>query len=79
MPEYGKALETAADPIRRSKAVEFGGKLFRRPSRAIRSTTSPSGITGPEREAIAQGVRSRLDDLMANVTRTISGWRHGRS
>lgn len=71
VPEYGKALETAADPIRRSKAVEFGGKLLSSAVTRDQVDDFAKGITGPEREAIAQGVRSRLDDLMANVTRTI--------
>ncbi len=70
VPEYGKALETAADPIRRSKAVELGSKLLSPSMTRDQVDEAVSGMTGPERDALAQGVRSRLDDLMANVTRT---------
>lgn len=71
VPEYGKALETAADPIRRSQAVELGSKLLSPSMTRDQVDEAVRGMTGPEREALAQGVRSRLDDLMANVTRTV--------
>lgn len=71
VPEYGKALETAADPIRRSKAVEFGSKLLSPSTTRDQVDEFARGLTGPERDAAAQGIRSRLDDLMANVTRTV--------
>ena len=71
VPEYGKALETAADPIRRSKAVELGSKLLSPAMTRDQVDQAVSGMTSPERDALAQGVRSRLDDLMANVARTV--------
>lgn len=71
VPEYGQALETAADPIRRSQAVEFGSRLLSTGTTRDQVAEFTQGITGPERDAIAQGVRSRIDDAMANVTRTI--------
>lgn len=71
VPEYGKALETAADPIRRSKAVELGAGLFSPSMTRDQVREAARGMTSPEREAVAQGVRSQMDDLMANVTRTI--------
>ncbi|WP_192248459.1 hypothetical protein [Mesorhizobium caraganae] len=71
VPEYGTALETAADPIRRSKAVELGSKLLSPSMTRDQVSEAVSGMTGPEKDALAQGVRSRLDDLMANVTRTV--------
>lgn len=71
VPEYGKALETAADPIRRSQAVELGSKLLSPSMTRDQVDEAVRGMTGPERDALAQGVRSRLDDLMANVTRTV--------
>lgn len=71
VPEYGTALETAADPIRRSKAVEFGSKLFSQATTRDQVDEFARGLTGPERQAAAQGIRSRLDDMMANVTRTV--------
>jgi len=71
VPEYGAALETAADPIRRSKAVELGSKLLSPAMTRDQVSEAVQGMTGPEKDALAQGVRSRLDDLMANVTRTV--------
>jgi hypothetical protein len=71
VPEYGQALETAADPIRRSKAVEFGSKLLSSATTRDQVDEFARGLTQPERDAAAQGIRSRLDDLMANVTRTV--------
>lgn len=71
VPEYGKALETAADPIRRSKAVDLGSKLLSPSMTRDQVDEAIRGMTGPERDALAQGARSRLDDAMANVTRTV--------
>lgn len=71
VPEYGQALETAADPIRRSQAVDLGSKLLSPSMTRDQVGEAVQGMTGPEREALAQGARSRLDDLMANVTRTV--------
>lgn len=71
VPEYGKALETAADPIRRSKAVELGAKLLSPSLTRDQALQSLAGMTKAERQALAQGVRSRIDDVMANVTRTV--------
>lgn len=71
VPEYGTALETAADPIQRSKAVELGSKLLSPSMTRDQVNEAVRGMTGPEKDALAQGVRSRLDDVMANVTRTV--------
>lgn len=71
VPEYGKALETAADPIRRSKAVDLGSKLLSLSMTRDQVGEAIRGMTAPERDALAQGIRSHIDDLMANVTRTI--------
>lgn len=71
VPDYGTALETAADPIRRSKAVDLGSQLLSPSMTRDQVAESVAGMTGPEKDALAQGVRSHLDDLMANVTRTV--------
>lgn len=70
VPEYGKALETAADPIRRSKAVELGSKLLSRSMARDEAAMAARGMTGPERQGVLQGVRGQLDEAMANVQRT---------
>lgn len=71
VPEYGNALETAGDPIRRSKAVEMGSKLLSSGTTRDQVAEAVQGMTQAERDAVAQGVRSHLDDAMANVTRTL--------
>jgi len=71
VPEYETALATAADPIRRSQAVELGSKLLSPAMRRDQVAEAVAGMTGAERDALAQGVRSQIDDLMANVTRTV--------
>jgi hypothetical protein len=71
VPEYGKALETAADPIQRSKAVELGSRLLSSAMTRDQAEEAVKGMTGAEKSALAQGIRSRIDDAMANVTRTV--------
>lgn len=70
VPEYDEALRTAADPIRRSQAVELGGKMLSPSMTRDQAAEAIQGMTQAEREALGQGVRSRIDDLMANVSRT---------
>lgn len=71
VPEYGTALETAADPIRRSQAVQLGSRILSPSMTRDQVEEAVRGMTGPEKSALAQGVRSQIDDAMANVTRTI--------
>lgn len=71
VPEYGTALETAADPIRRSKAVKFGSTVLSPSTTRDDVAEFADGITGPERKAALQGIRSHIDDTIANVTRTL--------
>lgn len=72
VPEYGAALDTAADPISRSKAVEFGSKVLSPSTTRDQVELAVKGMSQAEKDAAAQGVRSRLDDAVANVTRTIA-------
>ncbi|HEY0630160.1 MAG TPA: hypothetical protein VGD23_12615 [Sphingomicrobium sp.] len=69
VPEYGQALETAADPIRRSQAVQLGSRLLSMPR--DEAAEAVRGMTGAERQAAAQGLRSKIDDAMSRVTRTV--------
>ncbi|TJU85570.1 MAG: hypothetical protein E5Y10_24400 [Mesorhizobium sp.] len=71
IPEYGQALETASDPIRRSQAVDLGSRLLSPAMTRDQVDEAVRGMTQAEKDAVAQGVRSRLDDAMANVTRTV--------
>jgi hypothetical protein len=72
VPEYRVALETAADPIGRSKAVEFGSTMFRREVTRDEVGNQVLRMTGPERKAAQQGLRGQIDELLANVARTVT-------
>lgn len=71
VPEYGAALKTAADPIQRVKAVQFGSKLLSPSMTRDAAADMVRGMTDAERRAAAQGIRSNIDDAMARVTRTV--------
>lgn len=72
VPEYGIALETAADPIGRSKAVEFGSMMFRPSTTRDEVANQVLRMSGPERKAAQQGLRGQIDEVLANVTRTVT-------
>lgn len=70
VPEYRVALETAADPLSRQEAIRTGYTLLSPSVTRDQAELVIDGMTRPEREALAQGIRSHFDDVMANVTRT---------
>lgn len=72
VPEYHTALETAADPITRSKAVQFGADLLSAKIPRDVAEDTIGSMSGPELAALKQGVRSRFDETMANVKRVAS-------
>lgn len=71
VPEYGQALRTAADPLSRQSAVDLGASLLSPSMTRDQVAEATSRYTGGQRDALAQGVRSRIDDIMANVSRTV--------
>lgn len=72
VPQYDVALNTAMDPIRRSKAVESGSRLLSPSVRRDQVSELIKGATDAEKAAMAQGVRSQIDDTVANVRRTLA-------
>ena len=72
VPEYDTALNTAADPIRRSQAVEFGSTMFRPNVTRDEVANQVLRMSGAERRAAQQGLRGQIDELLANVKRTVS-------
>lgn len=73
VPEYGEALDTAGDAISRSQAVKLGAEILSpkmAPDEVAERLANLSGQA--ERDALRQGVRSKIDNVMANVTRTAS-------
>lgn len=71
IPEYDNALNVAADPIRRSQAVQFGSELLAPRVTREEVANRVLRMTGAERQALQQGIRSQIDDVLANVTRTV--------
>lgn len=71
VPAYDAALKTAADPIKRIQAVDLGSKLLSPSVTRDAAAEALKGMTEAERRAVAQGLRSNIDDAMARVSRTV--------
>jgi len=67
VPEYATALETASDAISRSQGIKFGATVLSKGTTREDVRAALKGATGPEIAAIRQGVRSQIDDIIANV------------
>lgn len=72
VPEYRKALDTAADAISRVKAGETGYTLLRPGTTRETVVEALKSATKAERDAMKEGVRTYIDDAMANVTRALT-------
>ncbi|PYF12013.1 hypothetical protein C8J30_102328 [Rhodobacter viridis] len=72
VPEYGAALDTAADAISRTKASDLGYSMLRPGTTREAVRTGLAGASKAERDAAKAGVRSYIDDTLANVARTAS-------
>lgn len=67
VPAYSEALRTAADPLSEQAAIRLGGKMLSTSMPRDQAAIALQGMTGPEKKAVAQGIRSQIDDAMANV------------
>jgi len=67
VPEYGAALDTAADPIRRIQATEFGSTILNRAVTREQVAEQFAGMGAAERRAAIQGMRDQIDEIAANV------------
>lgn len=72
VPEYGDALAVGQDTIRQSQAVKDGYDLLSPSTTREDVAAQARNYTPQERAAAAQGIRSKIDDATANVTRTLS-------
>jgi len=72
VPQYGKALDVAADAISRTRAVEAGADILK--SSTTRETVKDAlrGASKAERNAAKAGLRSAIDDLLARVNAVAS-------
>lgn len=71
VPEYGNALDAAADPISRSQAVKLGSKAISPSMRTDEFADALEGMSKAEKEAVSQGIRSEIEHNVSQVTRTL--------
>ncbi len=67
VPEYGQALDTAADPISRIQATEFGATILNPRVTREQVTRQFAGMGRGERRAAISGLRDQIDEIVANV------------
>lgn len=72
VPEYKIALATAADPIQQIKFMRLGERALSPSVTRDAFFEELRGTSPAERRAVALGIRSHLDDALANVTRAIN-------
>jgi len=72
VPEYKAALDLAADAISESNAIKLGGDLFKAGTTRESVRDALAGMSVAEKNAVKQGLRSQIDDTLANVARTIT-------
>lgn len=72
VPEYGAALDVAADAISQVKATDLGYDMLRAGTKRETVKAGLSAASKAEKEAAKQGLRSYIDDTLANVARTIT-------
>ncbi len=72
VPEYETALQTAAQPIRQREALRFGENVLNPQTTRDEVQRYAQGLTNPERQAVAAGIRSRIDEAVSNVQRVAS-------
>lgn len=72
VPAYKKALDTASDAISRVKAGEVGLALLRPGTTRETVGDAIRNASKAERKAIREGIRTHIDDILANVARTIT-------
>lgn len=68
VPEYAAALDTAADPIRRVQATEFGATILDKSTTREQVIERLAGMGVAERRATIQGLRDQIDEIAANVS-----------
>jgi len=72
VPEYAAALETAAEPIAARNALRLGQQSLSPGMARDELAESLRGMTGAERSFVAQGIRSQIDEALANVRRAMT-------
>lgn len=65
--EYGTALDTAADPIQRVQATEFGATILNPQVTRDQVAMRLQGMGAGERQAVVSGLRAQIDEISTNV------------
>ncbi len=71
VPEYAVARDVAGDVISLRNALEFGEKLLAKKTTRYDVEKALDGMTGAELAATKQGIRSYVDEIMANTAAAI--------
>lgn len=71
VPEYATALETAAGPIEARNALQLGSKALSPTMARDTFAEAIDGMSKPELAHVKQGIRSNIDEALANVKRTV--------
>lgn len=71
VPQYGDALDLAADPISRSQAVKLGSQAISPSMRTDEFADAMKGMSVAEKGAVSQGIRSEIEHKVSQVTRTL--------
>lgn len=71
-PAYANALETAADDISKSQATQLGYDLLSPNLARDKAAMQIQGMSNPEKEAVALGIRSKIDENISNVSRAVT-------
>jgi hypothetical protein len=67
VPEYGTALDTAADPIQEISALKLGRDILKPSMARDEVAMAIDGMSEAELRGVRQGVRSQIDEVLANV------------
>lgn len=72
VPQYARALDTAADPIQEIAAMRLGKKLLSSGMARDEVRQSLRGMSAAERRGVKQGLRSQIDEVIANTRMMVS-------
>ena len=72
VPQYGAALDVAADAISRTRAVEAGADILKAGTTREAVADALKGASKAERDAAKAGLRSAIDDTLARVNAVAS-------
>lgn len=72
VPSYRTALNEASDAFSLNEAIELGTNLLKKNTTREQVATWAKTATDVEKRALASGLRSQIDETVANVTRSVA-------